>query len=96
VVDDLRPELNCYGAGKIHSPHIDRLAAEGMIFEQAYCNIPVCGASRASVMTGLRPTRARFNSYHGWNLQEHTLWCKHCSYGTSQRSGQGLLLTPNI
>lgn len=63
VVDDLRPELNCYGNSLIHSPHIDRLANEGVLFKNAYCNVPVCGASRASFLTGLRPTRNRFLTY---------------------------------
>jgi arylsulfatase A-like enzyme len=64
VVDDLRPELNCYGETHIHSPNIDALAREGLLFQNAYCNVPVCGASRASVMTGLRPTLNRFLTYH--------------------------------
>ncbi|MDF1574069.1 MAG: sulfatase [Bacteroidales bacterium] len=63
AVDDLRPELGCYGREWIHSPHIDRLAAEGTRFDRSYCNIPVCGASRASLMTGLRPARNRFLTY---------------------------------
>jgi len=63
AVDDLRPELHCYGKELISSPHIDRLAAEGTRFDRSYCNIPVCGASRASLMTGLRPARSRFLSY---------------------------------
>lgn len=63
AVDDLRPELGCYGKELISSPHIDRLAAEGTRFDRSYCNIPVCGASRASLMTGLRPARNRFLSY---------------------------------
>ena len=66
AVDDLRPELNCYGQSQIHSPNIDALAGEGLLFRQAYCNIPVCGASRASLMTGLRPTFKRFITYHTW------------------------------
>ncbi len=66
AVDDLRPELNCYGQPQIHSPNIDALAAEGLLFQQAYCNIPVCGASRASLMTGLRPTINRFITYFTW------------------------------
>ena len=37
AIDDLRPELGCYGARHIHSPHIDRLAAEGIRFDHAYC-----------------------------------------------------------
>ncbi len=60
IVDDLRTELNCYGIQDIVSPNIDRLAARGVRFDQAYCNVPVSGASRASLMTGLRPTLNRF------------------------------------
>jgi len=63
AVDDLRPELNCYGAKHIHSPNLDQLAEEGMIFTEAHCNIPVCGASRASLLTGARPTRFRYLDY---------------------------------
>jgi len=63
AVDDLRPELGCYGKELISSPNIDLLAAEGTRFDRSYCNIPVCGASRASLMTGLRPTRKRFLTY---------------------------------
>jgi iduronate 2-sulfatase len=60
VVDDLRPELGCYGVPRIQTPHMDRLAAQGVRFEHAYCNIPVCGASRSSFLAGLQPTRTRF------------------------------------
>jgi len=63
AVDDLRPELGCYGKEHIESPNIDHLAAQGTRFDRSYCNIPVCGASRASLMTGLRPARNRFLSY---------------------------------
>ena len=64
AVDDLRPELNCYGKKQIHSPNIDRLARSGVLLQRSYCNIPVCGASRASILTGLRPTRNRFLHYY--------------------------------
>ena len=60
AVDDLRPELGCYGHEKIISPNIDRLAGEGVIFSRCYCQVPVCGASRASLLTSIRPTRDRF------------------------------------
>lgn len=64
AIDDLRPELGCYGETHIHSPNIDLLAAQGTRFDRSYCNIPVCGASRASLMTGLRPARNRFLTYY--------------------------------
>ena len=66
AVDDLRPELACYGQQHIHSPNIDRLAKSGVLFERAYCMVPTCGASRASLMTGIRPTRNRFVNYLTW------------------------------
>lgn len=55
VVDDLRPQLNCYGVDWILSPHIDRLAGEGLTFERAYCQQAICAPSRASVLSGCRP-----------------------------------------
>lgn len=63
AVDDLRPELGCYGNALVNSPNIDKLAGEGVVFANNYCNIPVCGASRVSLMTGARPTRERFLDY---------------------------------
>ncbi|MCK5136782.1 MAG: sulfatase-like hydrolase/transferase [Bacteroidales bacterium] len=55
AVDDLRPEVNCYGATHMQTPHIDRLAGEGLLFERAYCQQAICMASRASIMSGIRP-----------------------------------------
>ncbi|MGZ0169921.1 MAG: sulfatase-like hydrolase/transferase [Planctomycetales bacterium] len=59
AVDDLRPELGCYGIDEIHSPNIDKLAASGVVFERAYCQLAVCNPSRVSIMTGLRPDSTR-------------------------------------
>jgi iduronate 2-sulfatase len=55
AVDDLRPELGCYGHPLAKSPNIDRLAAHGVLFSRAYCQQAICSPSRASLMTGLRP-----------------------------------------
>jgi arylsulfatase A-like enzyme len=63
AVDDLRPQLGCYGNPQIKTPNMDLLAADGAIFNQAYCNIAVSGASRGSILTGLYPTKTRFTDY---------------------------------
>ncbi len=63
IVDDLRPDLPIYGNEVVHAPNITRLASAGVVFANAYANVPVCGASRASLMSGLRPTRTRFLDY---------------------------------
>jgi iduronate 2-sulfatase len=66
AVDDLRPQLKCYGKTFMHTPHLDRLAERGVLFERAYCMVPTCGASRASLMTGIRPAPNRFVNYLTW------------------------------
>lgn len=64
AVDDLRPQLNCYGRTQMITPNFDALAKQSMVFTRAYCQVPVCGASRASLLTGLRPTPTRFRNYY--------------------------------
>jgi iduronate 2-sulfatase len=55
VVDDFRPEIHATGRNEVITPNVDRLAGEGMYFSRAYCQWPVCGPSRTSFMSGLRP-----------------------------------------
>ena len=55
AVDDLRPELGCYGHPMVKSPNIDALAKGGVLFERSYCQQAVCGPTRASLLTGKRP-----------------------------------------
>lgn len=55
AVDDLRPELGCYDTPIIKSPHMDRLAARGLVFNRAYCQQAFCNPSRSSLLTGRRP-----------------------------------------
>ncbi len=52
-VDDLRPELACFGVSYIQSPNIDRLASAGRAFRNHYVQAPTCGASRFTLLTGL-------------------------------------------
>ena len=55
AVDDLRPEFGCYGAAHMKTPSTDKLAASGILFERAYCQVAVCSPSRSSVLSGTRP-----------------------------------------
>ncbi|SIR08853.1 sulfatase [Chryseobacterium sp. RU33C] len=63
-IDDLRPEMGCYGNTVIKTPNMDKLAAKGVVFNRAYCQQAVCNPSRASLLTGLRPDSVRV-----WDLQ---------------------------
>ena len=63
AIDDLRPELECYGGPQVKSPNLDKLAEQGVQFTRAYCQVAVCGASRASMLTGVLPTTNRFRNY---------------------------------
>ena len=54
AVDDLRPELGCYGSAHIRTPEIDKLAKAGRVFKRHYIQSAVCGPSRCSLLTGRR------------------------------------------
>ena len=55
AVDDLNTILGCYGNKMIKTPNIDRIAKNGTVFLSNYCQQAVCGPTRASIMTGMRP-----------------------------------------
>ncbi len=59
IVDDLRPEMGCYGADVIQTPHIDALAKNALVLDRAYCQEAVCMASRNSMLSGFRPDARR-------------------------------------
>ena len=57
AIDDLNDWLGCMrGHPDTRTPHMDRLAARGVLFQNAHCQAPLCGPSRVSLMTGLRPS----------------------------------------
>ncbi|MBS2213859.1 sulfatase [Carboxylicivirga mesophila] len=55
AVDDLKPLIGTYGHDEVQTPNIDALAKEGVVFTNAHCQQAVCGPSRASIFTGMRP-----------------------------------------
>ena len=55
AIDDLRPDLGCYGHSLVHSPHTDNLSRDGIRFNNHYVNVPTCGASRFCLITGRLP-----------------------------------------
>ena len=64
VVDDLGwSDLTCYGSKFYRTPAIDRLAADGMRFTQAYAACPVCSPTRAALLTGKYPARRNLTEF---------------------------------
>ncbi len=59
AVDDLRPDIGAYGNPLIKTPNMDRLANSGSLFQNHYVQVPTCGASRCSMLTGLLPKTSR-------------------------------------
>ena len=77
LVDDLgRQDLNCYGSEFHETPHINKLAKEGVLFSDAYAASPVCSPTRASIQTGKYPSRINFTRAtptHNLPYEETTL-----------------------
>ena len=64
LLDDLGwMDLGCQGNPRVDTPHIDRLAQQGMRFTDAYAAAPVCSPTRAAVLTGLSPARLRITNH---------------------------------
>ncbi|MBF0197227.1 MAG: sulfatase [Planctomycetes bacterium] len=63
IVDDLKPTMGCFGDTLAITPHMDRLASQGMIYSNNHCQQAVCGPSRASLLTGLLPNNSKV-----WNF----------------------------
>ncbi|MDG2381648.1 MAG: sulfatase [Pirellulaceae bacterium] len=85
ISDDLRPALGCYDDPVAKTPAIDRLAAKGVQFDRAYVQYPICGPSRASFLSGLRP---QTTDYFGWGIPPGVTlmptWFRKNGYFTAQ------------
>ena len=66
VVDDLRPNIAAHGSKFMVTPHMDALAASGVLFQRAYAQYSLCGPSRTSFLSGRRPDATR-----AWSFQNH-------------------------
>ena len=64
AIDDLRPELGSYGSELAVTPNLDKLSSQGLQFNKAYCQQAICGPSRASILTGIRPETS--GVYHNY------------------------------
>ena len=64
AVDDLKPVIGAYGNKMIKTPNIDRLARRGTVFLSNYCQQAICGPTRASILTGMRPDMTKI-----WDLK---------------------------
>jgi arylsulfatase A len=84
VADDLGwADLGCYGADLHETPHIDKLAAEGILFTNAFAAAPVCSPTRASILTGKYPARLNF-----------TIWSEAASPAERKNQEQYRFLPP--
>ena len=81
AIDDLRNFVNCFGYDQVHTPNMDRLAERSTIFTNAHNQAPMCGPSRASVMTGIQPYNSGAYGFVDWRavpvLQAATTLNRH-------------------
>ncbi len=74
LIDDLGwRDLTCYGSTFYETPHLDRLAGEGVLFTDAYAACPVCSPTRASLLTGKYPATVGVTNYIDWGGKWHPL-----------------------
>lgn len=90
MADDMRPQLGAFHQGYMITPHLDKLASQGLLFENAYTQFAYCAPSRNSFLTGRRPERTRclnfltdFRQQHGSNWTSLPQFFLNAGYFTS-------------
>jgi hypothetical protein len=91
VAEDMGPELGCFGTSQVHTPHLDRLAAQGVRFTRAFTTAPVCSASRSAFMTGMYQTTIGAHRSSGCDPTDKS---KETYRGRETTSGRSLKVGP--
>ncbi len=73
ILEDIGPNLACYGEPLVRTPNLDRFAAQSMRFTSAYTTGPVCSASRSSLMTGCYQNRIGAHQHRTWEWNKRPL-----------------------
>ena len=67
TIEDWGPDLSCYGTKGIHTPHVDKLASQGIRYQWAFTTSPVCSTSRSAMMTGFHQNYIGANQHREHN-----------------------------
>ncbi len=73
ILEDIGPQMGCYGEPLVETPNLDRFAAEGIRFTSAFGTAPVCSASRSALMSGCYQTRIGAHQHRTWQWNKKTL-----------------------
>lgn len=92
IAEDFSPDLGCYGNKLVQTPHLDRLAAEGVRFTNAFVTAPVCSASRSAIVVGMYQTTVGGHNHRSHrdddfrlpeNVRPFTHYLREAGYHTS-------------
>ncbi len=81
AIDDLRPELGCYGVKHAQSPYLDRFASQSLVFDRHYVQVATCGASRYSLLTGRSPLNS------GVTVKNHAFYQGATAFSKEELAG---------
>ena len=73
LAEDIGKHLSCYGEPLVQTPHLDKLAARGVRYTNAFTTAPVCSASRSAIMTGMYQTTIGAHNHRTWQWNKRPL-----------------------